>query len=441
VKSTEKEHLEKQTEKRCLWLRFKNGCKSLKGSKARQYALIAFYILVILIWIFNKDRFSLENVELVSPAFVALSKLTLPITLIGGTAAILILFGTPIGTGKITNELRRIGLTNSAGETPILTAKTKDEKQSEVTVFEFVGVGIPLTEWENKRQRIEAALNVHIVRLKEGKTKRSILLYAVPAGNQLSKHIDWNDDYLVKDSSTLVLGKSLMGTVMVDLSKIPHILLGGSTGSGKSVLLKLLLMQAVKKNAVVSIADFKGGVDFPSVWHSKCKMCFDEDNLSLLLTELVGELQRRKVIFRENECHNLDEYNKRTGKALQRYIFACDEVAEILDKTGLTKDQKDKVSLIESKLSVIARQGRAFGIHLILATQRPDANILSGQIRNNIDCRVCGRADTVLSQIILDSTAAAEQIPKDAAGRFLLHDGTIFQAFRFDDTELGGGSG
>ena len=143
-----------------------------------------------------------------------------------------------------------------------------------------------------------------------------------------------------------------------------------------------------------------------------------------------------KVLFRENECHNLDEYNKRTGKALQRYIFACDEVAEILDKTGLTKDQKDKVSLIESKLSVIARQGRAFGIHLILATQRPDANILSGQIRNNIDCRVCGRADNVLSQIILDSTAAAEQIPKDAAGRFLLHDGTIFQAFWFDDTDM-----
>ena len=116
-------------------------------------------------------------------------------------------------------------------------------------------------------------------------------------------------------------------------------------------------------------------------------------------------------------------------------------MAEILDKTGLTKEQKDKVSLIESKLSVIARQGRAFGIHLILATQRPDANILSGQIRNNIDCRVCGRADNVLSQIILDSTAAAEQIPKDAAGRFLLHDGSIFQAFWFDDTELGGGSG
>jgi hypothetical protein len=72
-------------------------------------------------------------------------------------------------------------------------------------------------------------------------------------------------------------------------------------------------------------------------------------------------------------------------------------------------------------------------IHLILATQRPDANILSGQIKNNVNCRICGRADTILSQIILDSTAAAEQIPKDARGRFLLHDGTLFQAYWFDD--------
>ena len=76
----------------------------------------------------------------------------------------------------------------------------------------------------------------------------------------------------------------------------------------------------------------------------------------------------------------------------------------------------------------------AFGIHLILTTQRPDANILSGQIKNNVNCRICGRADTVLSQIILDSTAAAEQIPKDARGRFILHDGTVFQAYWFDDT-------
>ena len=100
----------------------------------------------------------------------------------------------------------------------------------------------------------------------------------------------------------------------------------------------------------------------------------------------------------------------------------------------LRKEQAEGVvSQIENKLSTIARQGRAFGIHMMLATQRPDANILAGQIRNNLDCRVCGRADNILSQIILDSADAADRIPKDAQGRFLMHDGTVFQAYLFDE--------
>ncbi len=124
-----------------------------------------------------------------------------------------------------------------------------------------------------------------------------------------------------------------------------------------------------------------------------------------------------------------------TGDRQPRLIFACDEVAEAPDKAGLSKEQKDLAAQIESKLPVLARQGRAFGIHLILAAQRPDATILSGQMRNSIDCRICGRADNVLSHIILDSPAA-DLIPKDARGRFLLHDGTIFQGRLFDEQHL-----
>ena len=247
--------------------------------------------------------------------------------------------------------------------------------------------------------------------------------------------IQWNDKYLSRQSFVLSLGESFTGPVTVDLTKVPHILLGGSTGSGKSVLLKLLLMQAIRKDANVCIADFKGGVDFPPAWHKACRMCFEEQSTLELLTELTEELERRKGLFASAGLPNIDSYNAGQEEKLKRHIFACDEIAEMLDKTGLTKEQKETVTKIESRLSIIARQGRAFGIHLILATQRPDANILSGQIRNNINCRICGRADNILSQIILDNTAAAEQIPKDASGRFLLHDGTVFQAYWFDDTK------
>lgn len=353
------------------------------------------------------------------------------IMILGGIG-ILILLGTPLGTRKIHENLLRIGFVNRAGECPILVSKYKD-KREKALVLKFENRGISITEWNRQYAELQTALNCYIAKIEYGKNLRYILLYTVSAKNTLPQKLYWSDEYLQKDSFVLVLGKGLVEEETVNLNKTPHLLLGGSTGSGKSMLLKLLVMQCVKKGAVVYIADFKGGVDFPTMWYDKCKLIFREQELFEVLTNIVAILEERKEMFRETECANIDEYNQRTKSDLQRIVFACDEVAELLDKTGLGKEDKDLVLKIENKLSVIARQGRAFGIHMILATQRPDANILSGQIKNNIDYRVCGRADKVLSQIILDSPDAAEKIPKTVQGKFLTNSGVVFQGYLFDE--------
>ena len=356
----------------------------------------------------------------------------------GFTAGIFLIYmlNYPFDRRIVGDQLTSIGLVNHLGIAPVLQRKLRDPNHPDVTIWIFSNQSIPLAVWEKQQQAIETALDISIVKLDYGKNKTQTVIYAVPSANDLPNTIEWNENLLSPDSFVLLLGESLMGPVSVDLTHIPHILLGGSTGSGKSVLLKLLLMQAVRKEADVYISDFKGGVDFPSIWHKKCHLCFDEYELLELLTSLVEELQRRKELFRNTGCSDLDFYNHTAREPIKRIIFACDEVSELLDKTGLTKDQKELVSKIEGKLSIIARQGRAFGIHMILATQRPDANILPGQIKNNIDCRICGRADNVLSQIILDNADAAEQIPKNARGRFLRNDGTMFQAYWFDEHTL-----
>ena len=108
----------------------------------------------------------------------------------------------------------------------------------------------------------------------------------------------------------------------------------------------------------------------------------------------------------------------------------------MLDRTGRSKEDRELLAQIESRLATLARLGRAFGIHLILATQRPDANVIPGQIKNNLDFRVCGRADDILSGIILGNSSADDQIPKDARGRFILQDGTVFQGYLFDEGRL-----
>ena len=397
--------------------------------------LILYILGAVLIWHTQADiAASTEKIQYISPIAEFAARNIFATYLIVAGIVVTILILTPIGKRSVQKQLQTIGLVNHAEAVPELKSKRKDKQNPKITIWEFTSQGIPLKAWKDKKEAIETALDITIVKMKNGSGKSRVLIHAVPAVSDLPDIIKWKDKYLSQQSFVLNLGESFTGPVTMDLARVPHILLGGATGSGKSVLLKLLLMQANKKGANVCIADFKGGVDFPPVWHKECRMCFEEQSTLELLTELAEELERRKRLLKAAGLPNIDHYNAVTGENLQRYIFACDELAEMLDKTGLTKEQKEIVVKIESKLSIIARQGRAFGIHLILATQRPDSTILNGQIKNNINCRICGRADNVLSMIILDNTDAADQIPEDAQGRFLLHDGTIFQAYWFDDT-------
>lgn len=428
--------IHRKTDNRHLLRRFCAGASAVKNSPFNLLLLVIYLLAVVLVWNFRGLIFGLNDFGPVATALDGLLRFALLVCDVVGLVVILELMGTPRGSRTIREALQKVGLVNHAGEAPVLVARRRDKDNPRLTVLEFDSCGLSLDEWEDKRARIEAVLNITIAKIEWAEGRKLIRVYSVPATSDYPTLIRWLDDYLSSDNFVLVLGESLTGPVTVNLAHIPHILLGGSTGSGKSVLLKLLLMQALHKGAEIFIADFKGGVDFPEIWHYKCWMCFNEEDLLKMLTDLVNELERRKGLFLAAGCANIDEFNQTGIEHLKRWVFACDEVAEVLDKSGRNKEDKELLSQIEGKLATIARQGRAFGIHLILATQRPDATIIPGQIKNNMDFRVCGRADSVLSQIILDNTSAAEQIPKDARGRFILQDGTIFQGYLFDEGQL-----
>lgn len=433
---SDKDTIHKRTENRRLLQRMKTGLAVVTHTPYKGVLLGAYLVGAALVWLFRAYLFSLDSYGMFSPVLEAAINLLIPLYAMGGLLAFLALLGTPRGSKAAKEGLQKVGLVNHAGEAPALIAKRQDRGNPRLTIWEFDPCGIPLGEWEDKRARIETALDITIAKMTWAEGRKLIRVYAVPAKSDFPALLPWKDKYLSSESFVLVLGESLTGAVTVNLTNIPHILLGGSTGSGKSVLLKLLLMQSLHKGAEVYIADFKGGVDFPKVWHQKCRMCFTEKDLLYTLGQLVTVLEYRKGRLAETGCKDLDTHNEVTGESLPRIVFACDEVAEMLDKTGRSKESKEVLAQIENKLATLSRLGRAFGIHLILATQRPDANILPGQIKNNLDFRVCGRADNVLSQIILDNTSAADQIPKDARGRFITGDGTVFQAYLLDEKQL-----
>ena len=286
------------------------------------------------------------NIPLLSPLLKAAMEHALLAYLLAGAAALLALLLYPFGRRAAKDQLQCIGLVNHAGVPPDLLRKRRDKDNPRVTVWEFRNNSIPLQEWEKRQAAIETALGITIVKLTYAKGKSRVLVYAVPAGDDLPEKLEWKDSCLSPDSFVLTLGKSYTGPVTVNLTHIPHILLGGSTGSGKSVLLKLLLMQSLRKGAEVYIADFKGGVDFPQVWHEKCRMCFTEEDLLYTLDQLAAVLEYRKKVFKELSCPNIDAYNATTANDLPRLIFACDEVAEVLDRTGADSERKKLLSQI-----------------------------------------------------------------------------------------------
>lgn len=419
---------------RIIVIYFSNGLKRIFRKNSGRIISLLYLTACLIFWKYRYLIWKPEGLFLNLKMFIISALILVIISSV--TFVTIFLIGMPFGASSISNNLHRIGFVNSVGEAPLLLSKSIDKNNSKIITLEFKTFGIPLSEWTDNQDRIESALNIHIDEMREGDDCRVVIIRCVDGENRLSDYIEWSENLLSDENFEIMLGEGYSGRVSVNIAKIPHMLIGGSTGSGKSVLLKLVLMQCVKKDAKVYIADFKGGVDFPSIWHTKCSLLTDEKTLHKVLVSITDELQNRKQILRTAGVANIDEYNRSAEKKLYRIVFACDEIAEVLDKTGLSKQQKDEILKIESELSIIARQGRAFGIHLVLATQRPDAAILNGQIRNNIDTRICGRADNVLSQIILDNTDASDKIAKSSQGRFLTNSGKIFQAYWFEENIL-----
>ena len=331
---------------------------------------------------------------------------------------------------KYSKAFQMVGLVNKVREEPIYLEQKMTDNNFFIIRFNSVGIGIE--KWKDKKQEIESALDISISKIKIGNKNTEIIIEGMKGKFDYSMPIYWKNSYLTPRNS-LILGESMGKQISVDLDVYPHILLGGSTGSGKTNLLKLLLMQCIKKNYAVYIADFKGKVDFSYKWDKYCHFMTTIEDVISNLDGICKELLDRQIIFGSKGYKDIDIYNEQEENKLQHIVFACDEVAELMDTTGYNKEEKNKIAIVQRKLGMIARLGRAFGIHLLLATQRPSVDVINGAIKNNISARICGRAEKTLSQIILDNIDASDMIDPDIQGMFVNQDGEVFKAYLFND--------
>lgn len=342
---------------------------------------------------------------------------------------------------EFMDDLLRIGMVNHAGEVPLpieySTANTaNDAKCRNAQCVTFFCKGFPVEDWEGIwRQKVETALNCSIDHFEEGKDKREVRMWFLPGNIKLPDCIKWEYKFLPKEDFQLAVGESLMGQVTINLEKTPHWLVGAATGGGKSQLLKLLALESAMKDARVSIVDFKS-VDYHDI-DNCCRLIYDERQLLDLLDEKIQLLDERKELFNEAGCTNLCEYNEneKNTEKLFRHVIIIDEASLIFDTKGRSKEEKENVAKILNKTNTLIRLGRFAGLHLIIATQRPDVDSIPGSLKANLDGRICGKmADITSSAVVLDNGSAAS-LPA-VPGRFIVRDTTgenrICQAYYYN---------
>ncbi|MDL2212163.1 hypothetical protein LJB88_04735 [Erysipelotrichaceae bacterium OttesenSCG-928-M19] len=345
----------------------------------------------------------------------------------------LILIGKPLYSKYVHHDMIRVGIKNSIGECPVFLSKFKLQTKQFITYYEFAHKGLTKEYFKENRDKLGLILKANIVDENYSDDLEKIILSTVKINDSVPEIIPWENKFKIYGNQKLALGEDWVNKIFIDLNINPHLVLAGTTNSGKTNLLKLLLHQCYLNNFIIYIADFKGGLDFNKKWRDKTEIITDKERLNDILSSLIEEMKRRTDLFINEGVSNIEEYTK--SHNLERIVFACDEIAELLDKTGVSKNEKELITELEGKLSTLARLSRAIGIHLFLSTQRPDANILNGQIKTNISYRICGKADSILSNIVLDNSSAHEMIPKDEQGLFVNQDNNIFRAYYYDDNE------
>lgn len=410
--------------------RLRRGALEIAQHPIKRSFFIGYCVLGLLAYLLRRHMVS----TFVAPILVEPMLAAYPAIfgfLFAGMLFVGVYFAAPYAV-KVENALRRIDFaTKGTKEPPLLMRIYQDAEKADMTVMELKS-SMPKIAFEECAAHLEAALNVTIAKITVGKSNNRILIYTLAGSVRLSEQINWHDSLLINGCPRLVLGQSLFGIEAVDLRTNAHILIGGMTGSGKTILLKNLLYQCVKKGYHVYIADFKRGVDFGVFYKNRCTFASDAETVLYITQRLAEIINSRFLMLEAAECANIDQYNEKHNKPMLRLVFACDEIAQ-LAKKGISPEQKQQYTAIREHIETITQLGRAAGVHAILATQRGDAQVLVGQIKSNISLRICGRADAILSEITLDNRAAAEQIDKDAQGRFITDSGILFQGYWFDE--------
>ena len=422
----EKEALRRKTERHYMAVVFGNGIRAIRYDRRKRIIFLsaALAVLLLTVWLCQPGRYVLPI--LWQTAIVGYSAAALAVL-----AAVIYGLGRVPNARQIYEDFLRIGWVNSAGEPPVLTEYKK--VRDKLVELHFYSKGLPRAEWEENKARLETALNLYILEIREGANRREVVLLCAPGDVSLPVKILWKQEYLSAKDFELVLGEDPAGQVTIDLAKIPHLICAGCTGMGKSQMLLLMAVQSLAKGADVYLVDLtKQGADYTAV-RNRVTLLLDYSSLLSTLDDISVEMAARRDRFLSCGCSNIIEYNAQ-GHEMRRIILFVDESTTRLDV--LNKERTALAAQALEKIIDLARLGRFAGISLVFGSQRTSVQNLPGDIKTLCDIRLSAKLpDTASSMCVLDDGSAA-QLPS-IPGRFLLRDGTgidkIFQSYYLDN--------
>ncbi len=357
------------------------------------------------------------------------------------------------------NKISKIQNFKGIKEKPYFKFRTRLWLNLKIVVWywNMNGIGLSVFQSDEFRESFQSAFNRTLIDVELAKgTQDTIKIKLASPRYRLPKEIKINEQDIDISSSIYLLGKNLLGAVRIDISKRPHMLIAGDTGSGKSVLIDFVIYQSLLKGYVVRACDPKQ-TEFNG-WHN-----LTINDTRLLNNKFLGgqfsrttnlrdtledlyliedEYKMRMVELAKYNCKNIDKYNNKyskNDKPLSRIIYIFDEFVEMTTSKKKTAEEKAILEEIERILIIIATRGRSLGIHLILSAQRPDCNLLDGQIKSNLSNRICGRmpdrsaSETALGKGNYD---ACTLIDKDELGKFVTNDGKRFKGYLLDTETL-----
>ncbi|WP_414626848.1 DNA translocase FtsK [Campylobacter sp.] len=283
-----------------------------------------------------------------------------------------------------------------------------------VTTFEFKPApNVPVRKILNLQDDLAMALRAQTIRIQAPIPGKDVVGIEIPNSDietiYLREVLESEIFSTAKSELTIALGKDIVGAPFVtDLKKLPHLLIAGTTGSGKSVGINAMLLSLLYRNSPQTLRLIM--IDpkmlefsiYEGIPHLLTPVITEAKKAVNVLENLVCEMERRYKLMAASKTKNIESYNakmKEQGEASLPFIVVIiDELADLMMTSG-----KD----VEFSIARLAQMARASGIHLIVATQRPSVDVVTGLIKANLPSRISYRVGQKIdSKVILDQLGA-----------------------------------